>query len=113
MSADKIQNKYTKKLKSAGKVRIHHHGELSGFELSRLQNFIEGRQDIFDVLEHHAANNKEEELKDPKPAAPLFEPEPETMRDVLHSMGRELNRLVAYQTSHVKEFLRGIRKSIT
>ena len=28
----------------------------TGFELSRLQNFLEGRQDIFDVLEQHAAN---------------------------------------------------------
>jgi hypothetical protein len=28
----------------------------TGFELSRLQNFLEGRQDIFDILEQHAAN---------------------------------------------------------
>ncbi|MCD8496672.1 MAG: hypothetical protein LRZ85_00415 [Alphaproteobacteria bacterium] len=36
----------------------------SGFELSRLQNFLEGRQDIFDVLEQHAANH---EKADPIP----------------------------------------------
>ncbi len=30
----------------------------NGLELTRMQNFLDGRQDIFDVLENHAANSQ-------------------------------------------------------
>ena len=41
------------------KFRELDNADESGIELTRLENFLDGRQDIFDVLERHAANKKE------------------------------------------------------
>lgn len=57
MTADIIKEQMARQ--SRVHVKFTEFGDASdptGFELSRLQNFLEGRQDIFDVLEQHAAN---------------------------------------------------------
>lgn len=48
----------------------------NGIELTRLQNFVDGGYDIFDVLEHHAANTQM------KIKAPLPKVAPETDYDI-------------------------------
>jgi len=54
MTADSIQNK---RLKMRAHIRPANAEDERGIELTRMQNFIEGRQDIFDLLEQHSANS--------------------------------------------------------
>lgn len=53
MSIDVTQNK---KMKIRAHIRPANADKEQGIELTRMQNFIEGRQDIFDLLEQHSAN---------------------------------------------------------
>lgn len=53
MTTDTIQNK---RLKMRAQIRPANAENNSGIELTRMQSFLEGRQDIFDVLEQHSAN---------------------------------------------------------
>lgn len=58
MTTDHIQNKHVILRSRIAKFRTMKHDEATGLELTRLENFLDGRQDIFDVLEKHAANKK-------------------------------------------------------
>ncbi|MCD8563326.1 MAG: hypothetical protein LRY54_04695 [Alphaproteobacteria bacterium] len=73
MTADIVKDQMTQ---GRIKARISEFGRqsgASGFELSRLQNFLEGRQDIFDVLEQHAANGEDHVPMAHKPHATFYE----------------------------------------
>lgn len=70
MTADYKQNRHASKFIGLFGPEYNRAGKepgqaLSGFELTRLQNFLEGRQDIFDVLESHTANTSHEETDIP------------------------------------------------
>ncbi len=58
MTTDHIQNKHIVMRSRISKFRELDGAEDAGLELTRLENFLDGRQDIFDVLERHAANKK-------------------------------------------------------
>lgn len=58
MTADIVKDQIARGHMKARITEFGHPQDPTGFELSRLQNFLEGRQDIFDVLEQHAANHE-------------------------------------------------------
>lgn len=43
---------------SAASRRPQHGGTARGIELTRMQGFVDGGHDIFDILEQHAANTQ-------------------------------------------------------
>lgn len=58
MTTDYIQNKHLLWRSRITKFRETDQNDQNGFELTRLENFLDGRYDIFDVLEKHAANKE-------------------------------------------------------
>lgn len=60
MTTDTIQDKQIR-LKTRlgqGQSQRRSYNDQKGLELTRLQNFVDGGHDIFDILEQHAANTQ-------------------------------------------------------
>ncbi|MFN3699987.1 MAG: hypothetical protein ACK4VI_00530 [Alphaproteobacteria bacterium] len=63
MTTDTVQDK-TIRLNTAIKAKTYtprlkrNHSNRDGLELTRMQNFVDGGHDIFDILEQHAANTQ-------------------------------------------------------
>lgn len=81
----------------------------TGFELSRLQNFLEGRQDIFDVLEQHAANSEK--------AAPIMrKPHPAyesvgTLEMLMDDLKYEFTRIAGFCTRRLQLLKKGLGRN--
>lgn len=61
MTTDRIQDKKLElraRLIEKDRYKSAQKTSEKGFELSRIQNFVDGGHDIFDVLESHTANNQ-------------------------------------------------------
>ena len=61
MTTDRIQDKKLElraRLIEKDRYKTARPEKGSGFELSRIQNFVDGGHDRFDVLESHTANNQ-------------------------------------------------------
>lgn len=65
MTTDSIQDKQLRLKAHLANSRAHRQNRLarqehakSGIELTRMQSFLDGGYDIFDVLENHAANTQ-------------------------------------------------------
>jgi|GEM_PF-5568202 len=71
MTADYVQNKHTKmraRIRPAnGSFGRGADESKDGLELTRMQSFLEGRQDIFDILQQHSANSERPENVIPRP----------------------------------------------
>lgn len=99
MTTDMIQNKQLRmkaRITDASNFRKKYDSqkEETGIELTRMQSFLDGGHDIFDVLEDHAANgqmkikaqasgNIEDELKNTPLFQSLLNKLKEQMRDIM------------------------------
>ncbi|MFP4314205.1 MAG: hypothetical protein ACLFR0_07750 [Alphaproteobacteria bacterium] len=84
MTTDIIQNKQLRmkaRITDASNYRKRYDStKHDGLELTRMQSFVDGGHDIFDVLEGHAANNqmkikapKANDIEDTLKNTPLFQ----------------------------------------
>lgn len=108
MTADIIKDQMTK---SRIHVQITEFGDMDGptkFELSRLQNFLEGRQDIFDVLEQHAANG---EKPMPMIAGPKGYESLSTLELLMDDLKGEFSRIAGYCTRKLSLLKKGLGRS--
>ena len=70
----------------------------TGLELTRLENFLDGRQDIFDVLEKHAANKKDlqSSMQIKRPSESVYDPEKhkyQNLDDFWNRLKKQIKRL--------------------
>ena len=97
MTTDHIQNKHLLWRSRIAKFRELDHTDENGFELTRLENFLDGRHDIFDVLEKHAANKEalksSMEIHKPSRAYGPEKPKTEGLNDFWEKLKKQLKRL--------------------
>lgn len=110
MTADIVKDRMAR---SQIKTKITEFGPLdgpTGFELSRLQNFLEGRQDIFDVLEQHAANA---EKAPPVIRTPHMEYESaSTLEMLMDDLKYEFTRIAGFCSRRLQLLKKGIGRNM-
>lgn len=102
MTTDQIQDKQIRlKMRvtpaaSKGRNSFSASSSKSGLELTRMQRFVDGGYDIFDVLEHHAANTqmkiKTRNTLEEKENAAL--PDSNLFKSLMHRLREQMREII-------------------